>query len=233
MPDFMKRKKEAKPDANTQEFIGVVQDLKKECDERIQEICSSSNLQKRVEAYQNFDALKEHYRKRIAALSKEHQKKIDQALSHDKNRMDQKLQSTPISIYFEINGLHIPIYHPDTKTPFTLLEFFQTPYLTDQEVAFTAHLPELNTDHLKEYFPGIEQLEEKPLEQIHPYQHLLLKTDNVAYDIFFKGKKGWDIEGKGRLRYLSKHLHFDIPNVPNPGHLDDLFKQIIEGAKND
>ncbi len=233
MTDFKKRHKEASPTPNEQEYLGVVRDIKKDCDQSVEEICSSTDLEKRMAAYQNFQTLRQHYKKRINRLSDTHRKKIEKALNYDLHRVNSKLESTPISIYFEIDGLHIPIYHPETKKPFSLLEFFQSPYLNDAEVAFTAHLSELDLSRLQEYFPGIEQIEKDAMQELHPFQHLMVKTDTVAYDVFFKGRKGWDIEGKGRLRHLSKHLHFDIPTIQNPGRIDDLFKQMIEEVEHD
>lgn len=230
MTDFKERDKFQKPGPVKQDFLNLARTIKHEFDQELSILCYGNDIEKRVKAYQNIKRIRDRYQKRFAIIADQDKKKLNEAIQKDEKRIDSQLKITPISVYFTIQGVHVPVVKEMNNQPFSLYDFFQAPYLADENIAFHAHLPEFDPHFLSEYFPEIDRADKNSLE---PYQHLLVKTEQVAYDIFFKGRKGCDIDGKGKLRFLSKHMHFDIPQIEMPGNIDDIFKQIIEGAKND
>jgi hypothetical protein len=234
MPDFKHRHEFKKPDRDTKAYLDMVRSIKKEWDEEISTLCWSKDLQKRIDAYRAIKSIKGQYMGRLKGLYPEKRKELQKLLSEEEIRMDQALKSVPARIYFEIGGVHIPIVNSETGAPFSLYEFFDSPYLSDKKASFHAHFSEIDKQMVEEYFPGMEKVcEEK--QSMHPYQHLSIKTAHVAYDVFYKGRKGWDVEAIGDFNHLRKHMHFEIPELTKnlPGDIDDKFKQFIERIKDD
>ena len=230
MPDFKERNRFSKPTSEKQEFLDLVKSVRHAFDDELKTIFTDKNLQKRLDAYNNLKKLEARYQKRLLSLPIEEQKALIDAIRKNEHKVEVRLKNMPVGIYLTLEGVHLPFLSLETGKPFSLLDFFQTPYLSEKEVEFRAHFPKFNIDLFSEVFPGMDNGELQEERKENEFKHILLKTEMVAYDIIFTAHKGCDIKGEGKLKNFSKHLHYDIPKGEIPGDIHVAFDKLLQGG---